>query len=158
MNNTTYKYLLKKYGILNNNDDLEYKSMLSGILHRLNKDKRLNEVDKEWLYNKHMFKLLEIIEFWEIRGKANFNILPLYSFFPDKDYTSTSHLKKEVLKYYTKLIEFHKNIGEEEMNDELIGENKKNYLKKESKKTVKAKPKKINEQTTGHNIRKPHMA
>ena len=157
MNKTIHQYLLKKYAISNTGGDFQYGGTFSNILYRLNKNKTLNEVDKKWLHDKDMAKLLEFIKDCEIKGKANFNLLHRSSFFPHKDYMSAPLIKKEISESHKKLFEYHKNLSEENMGNYLIVENKKKTNRKKQN-TSKSKPKLTTEKTTGHNIRKPHMA
>jgi len=157
MNNTTYKYLLKKYALSNNSDDLEYKSTLSDILHRLNKDRRLNNTDKKWLENKQMINLLGFIDHLEMNGQTNFNLLHKNSDFPCKDYMAPPIIK-EIIKPDVKLMDNSGNLDENENIDTSpIKENKKKTNRKKQN-TSKNKTKLTIEKTTGHNIRKPHMA
>jgi len=152
MNKTIHQYLLKKYAISNTDDDFQYGGTFSSILYRLNKNKTLNEVDKKWLSDKHMSKLLEFIQDWERRGKANFNLLHQNSSFPYKDYMSPP-VKKEIVERNKKVFEYHRDIYKDDIENEPIIEVR--QMKKQ--KTSKTKNKQTQRKTIGHNMRKSHM-
>lgn len=71
----TDEELLIKYSIPSMGDYSKAGSVLCEILHRLDKNKKLDESDKTWIRNKGMFRFYEFLEKWEKTGKANFQAL-----------------------------------------------------------------------------------
>ena len=66
----TDEYLLEKYRIPEMGDYSKPGSELCNILHRLDTNKKLDEVDKKWIKDKGMFKFYKFLENWERTGKA----------------------------------------------------------------------------------------
>lgn len=66
------QYLLNKYYILNMGDYSQPGSELCEILHRLDENGVLDEIDKDWIKGKGMFKFFEFLKKWEETGKPNF--------------------------------------------------------------------------------------
>lgn len=69
------QYLLDKYYILNMGDYSQPGSELCEILHRLDENGVLDEIDKDWIKSKGMFKFFEFLKKWEESGKPNFDLL-----------------------------------------------------------------------------------
>ena len=87
MNKKTDEYLLKKYSIPPMGDYSQPGSVLCGILHRLNKNKKLDDADTKWIRDKkELSKFYKFLENWEERGKPNFNALHESYSFPYKSY------------------------------------------------------------------------
>ena len=166
MNKTIFKYLLKKYNITSNNVDLEYKNTLYDILYRLNKYKKVSDIDKQWLQDKKIFKLLEFINALEKEG--DFSKLYEYYFLN----SSVKILSTNTISTIKHNRNIHMDNSKEINTIEPIDITQVPYKydkyeyrtdtpkPKNKKKTNKKKQKisqKITEKTPGHNLKKPHM-
>lgn len=67
--------LLIKYRIPSMGEYSQPGSELCSILRRLDKNSRLNEIDKTWIKNKGMFNFYKFLENWEKNKKPNFNLI-----------------------------------------------------------------------------------
>ncbi|MCK5677842.1 MAG: hypothetical protein KAH72_05140 [Flavobacteriaceae bacterium] len=135
------EYLLKKYSIPPVGDDSQPGSTLCHILHRLNKNKKLNDIDKKWIQAKGMLRFYKFLKNWEETGEPDFYNLHESYLFPHKSYMSPRKIHPTIQNIPSKtyIIAPHEEIIKDNNNS-----NKKNKQTKDS--------------NLGTNIRKPHMA
>jgi len=149
------EYLLKKYSIPPMGDDSQPGSVLCGILYRLTKNKKLDDIDKKWISDKGMDRFYQFIERWEETGKPNYYTLHESYSFPHKSYmpprkihpTSPRRLSASHVSY-SSLPESRTSTHTETRKDNNKSrQNNSNPINKQAK-----------DNNLGMNIRKPHMA
>ncbi len=148
------EYLLKKYSIPPMGDYSQPGSVLCGILYRLTKNKKLDDIDKKWIRDKGMDRFYQFLERWEETGKPNYYTLHESYFFPHKSYmpprevhtVSRRRLPVAHLNYSSPL-ESHTSSQIETTIDNKSRQNNSNPINKQSK-----------DNNLGMNIRKSHMA